>query len=213
MEGGGRDREGWSPEFLLKARDTWAQRYKRGSTQLQCEDRISAVGDCLPLPATGLLVSIHCIEGPWSRPERSRLSALLHLLMGQELKENSRVATFLGGVSILPATTMPQTQELRQQSLNCPLNTVSSSIAERVLQLPGSSNICHGLQEVWGNVLFGSSGGTPLLRAVVQLEHTEWIWLREETTGKQGCLVAPVHSPLLLKDPQRSASSASLYQD
>lgn len=30
--------------------------------QLQCEERISAVGDSLPLPATGLLVSIHCIR-------------------------------------------------------------------------------------------------------------------------------------------------------
>lgn len=168
---------------------------------------------CHSLPQD-FLSAYTVLEGPWSHPERSRLSVLLYLLMGQELKENSRVATFLGGVSILPATTMPQTQELCQQSLNCPLNTVSSSITERVLQLPGSSNICRAMQEVWGSVLFGSSGvGTPLLRAMVQLEHTEWIWPREKITGKQGCLVAPVHSPVLLKDPCRSASSASLYQD
>lgn len=75
------------------------------------------MGDSLPLPATGLPVSVSCIEGPWRLPERSRLSALLHLLMGQELKENSRVVTFLGGVNVLPSTTMSQSQELRQQNL------------------------------------------------------------------------------------------------
>lgn len=36
------------------------QRRRRGSTQLQREDRISAVNDSLPLPATGLPVS--CTE-------------------------------------------------------------------------------------------------------------------------------------------------------
>lgn len=50
-------------------------------------------------------------------PGRSGLAALFHLLMGQKLKENSRLVTFLGGVSVLPATIMPQTQELRQQNL------------------------------------------------------------------------------------------------
>ena len=75
------------------------------------------MGDSLPLPATGLLVSVSCVEGPWRLPERSWLPALLHRLMGQELKENSRVVTFLGGVTVLPATTMSQAQELRQQNL------------------------------------------------------------------------------------------------
>lgn len=59
--------------------------------------------------------------------------------------------------------------------MDCELNTVSPSVAQKVLQLLDGSSICHGVQEAWGDVVFSSSGGTALLRAVIQPEHTERI--------------------------------------
>lgn len=38
-------------------------------------------GRQLPLPARGRPVDVSCVEGPWSLPERSCLSALLHPLV------------------------------------------------------------------------------------------------------------------------------------
>lgn len=80
---------------------------------------------------------------------------------GRELKG----CHFPRGVSFLPATTLCQARGLSTEPVNCPLNTASPSIAEKILQFPGGSSICPGMQEAWGKGCFGGSGVTPLLRA------------------------------------------------
>lgn len=53
------------------------------------------------------------------------------------------------------------------EPVNCPLSGLSFNSRENSFSSQGSSSICQGMQEAWGKGFSGSSGLTPLLRAMV----------------------------------------------
>lgn len=141
-------------------------------------NRTTTKGHSLPLPATGLSVSISCAEGPWSLPERSWLPVLLHLLMWQELEitgtgRELKGCHFSRSENSASHNLVSDSRGLPTEPVTCPLNTVSPSIADKILQFPAAAAIdVMNCKKRGGSFL---QGDTLAKSHWSELEYTEWI--------------------------------------